>query len=358
MALNADALFEDCARSLKSTGVSRLDKLRGSTLLIAGGSGFVGLWLSTMAAYLNDAHGFRINIVGTARRRSRVAEQAAFLLARKDYEFRQADVRQLAELPYDVQWIVNAAGSPDSRQHATDPISTMSVFADGTDHILRLAEQAADLKAILHFSSSAVYGEEGDRSTSLSENAISLDATSAYAEAKRFGEVLCAAFRTQARLPIIITRPFTFVGPFQPLDAPWAINHFLHAALEGQPLKVQGAGDSVRALLYGSDMAALVLHQLVGGKSGTVFNLGGTSAHSLREIAELVVARSGRQLEIRYNTAGRPLPFSRLVPDMSASESEFSFKPAFSTIDAVSRTLQWYSGKRGRPEGGYLNAAH
>jgi dTDP-glucose 4,6-dehydratase len=187
-----------------------------------------------------------------------------------------------------------------------------------------------------------VYDRSAGIGSAHQEGSAVLDATAAYAEAKRFAEVLCAAFRSQARLPIIITRPFTFVGPFQPLDAPWAVNHFLHAAIEGQPLKVQGAGDSVRTLLYGSDMAVLSLHQLVGGKSGAVYNLGGVEALTLREMAELVVTRAGRPLEVRYNTAGKTLAASRLTPDMSRSQTEFKLTPAFSAAEAISRTLQWH----------------
>lgn len=342
MTTSASALYSDCERSIASAGVGGLGKLRDSTLFIAGGSGFVGLWLSVLAAYLNDRHDFRMKVVATARRRSRVADQAGFLLLRDDYEFLQSDIRQLADLPKDVSWIVNAAGSPDNRQHATDPVNTMSVFADGTERLLRLAEQTMKLKAILHFSSSAVYNCCTTVAPPYEESAAVLDATAAYAEAKRFAEVLCAAFRTQARLPIVVTRPFTFVGPFQPLDAPWAVNHFLHAAIEGQPLKVQGPGDSVRTLLYGSDMAVLALHQLAEGKTGAVYNLGGIDPLTLREMAELVVARAGRPLEVRYNTAGKKLAASRLTPDMSRSQAEFGFAPAFSVAEAISRTLRWH----------------
>jgi dTDP-glucose 4,6-dehydratase len=342
MAGKLSALYADCERSLQTTGVGGLDKLRGSTLFIAGGSGFVGLWLGVLAAYLNDRHDFKMTVTAAARRRARVAEQAPFLLSRPDYAFLQADVRQMAELPRDTSWIVNAAGSPDSRQHATDPVAAMSVFAEGTERLLRTAEQAVKLKSILHFSSSAVYDRSPPAEPPFAEPSAVLDATSAYAEAKRYAEVLCAAFRTQARLPVVITRPFTFIGPFQALDAPWAVNHFLHAALEGQPLKVQGAGDSVRTLLYGSDMAVLALHQLVGGKTGSVYNLGAADGLTLREMAELVVAKAGRRLEIRYNTAGKKLAASRLVPDMSHSRADFGFTPAFSAAEAISRTLQWH----------------
>jgi dTDP-glucose 4,6-dehydratase len=335
-------LYADCERSLAGAGVGGLDKLRGSTLFIAGGSGFVGLWISVLAAYLNDKHDFQLDVVSTARRRQRVVEQASFLLARPDFSFVQADIRQIAELPRDTGWIINAAGSPDSRQHATDPVGAMSVFSEGTERLLRTAEQLVKLKAVLHFSGSAVYDRAQPASPPFREEAAALDATAAYAEAKRFGEVLCAAFRTQARLPIVVTRPFTFVGPFQALDAPWAVNHFLHAALEGQPLKVQGAGDSVRTLLYGSDMAVMALHQMVGGKTGAVYNLGAVEALTLREIAELVVARAGRPLEVRYNTAGKKLAASRLMPDMSKSQAEFKVTPAFSAAEAIRRTLQWH----------------
>lgn len=335
-------LYADCERSLQSVGLGGLDKLRDSTLLIAGGSGFVGLWTSVLAAFLNDRYDFGVKIVSVARRRSRVTDHAPFLLSRGDYTFLQSDVRQLADLPREVSWIVNAAGSPDNRQHATDPVNTMSVFADGTERLLRLAEQAVKLKAILHFSSSSVYEMPARGGPAYEEGGVVLDATGAYMEAKRFAEVLCAAFRTQARLPIVVTRPFTFIGPFQALDAPWAVNHFLHAAIEGQPLKVQGDGDSVRTLLYGSDMAVLALHQLVGGRSGSVYNLGGTEPLTLRQMAELVVTRAGRPLEVRYNTAGKKLVASNLTPDMSQSRADFNFSPTFSATDAVSRTLLWH----------------
>lgn len=342
MASKLSALYADCERSLQATGVGGLDKLRGSTLFIAGASGFVGLWISVLVAYLNDHHDFRVTVTAAARRRARMAEQAPFLLTRQDYTFVQVDVRQMAELPRGTSWIVNAAGSPDSRQHATDPIATMSVFAEGAERLLRTAEQAVKLKSILHFSSSAVYDRTAPAVSPYAEVSAPLDATAAYAEAKRYAEVLCAAFRTQARLPIVITRPFTFVGPFQALEAPWAVNHFLHAAIEGQPLKVQGAGDSVRTLLYGSDMAVLALHQLVSGRTGSVYNLGGVDPLTLREMAELVVAKAGRPLEIRYNTAGKKLAASRLTPDMSRSQAEFRLTPTFSASEAISRTLQWH----------------
>jgi dTDP-glucose 4,6-dehydratase len=346
MPQSADALFADCERSVSKSDTARLERLRNGTLLITGGTGFVGLWLSVFAAFLNDKYNFGVEIISTARRPGRLADQAGFLQSRSDFRFVASDIRQFMDFPTGTNWMIHAAGVPDSRHHASNPIETMVVIAHGTDRVLRFTEQAVNLNAILHVSSSLVNGEQPSSVPALTEDfhgALAPPSVSnCYTEAKRYSETLCAAYRSQLRLPIIITRPFTFLGPFQSLDAPWAANNFLYAAVEGQPLKILGGGESLRTYLYGSDMALLMLQQLVRGQIGSIYNLGHTEVISLRDLAELVVRQSGRGLDIRYNTAGRDVAVSRLIPDMSKSIKEFSFAPAFTVSDAVSQTFKWY----------------
>lgn len=329
-------MFSDCRRSLDATGVAGLEGLRDSRVLITGGTGFVGTWLLALIAYLNDNHSFGTQVTAFARRPSRMAEQAPFLDGRPDIKLIEADVRQYLEPEPDLNWIVHAAAVPDSRHHATNPIDTASVIAEGTSRVLRLAEQAPALRKLLHLSSGLVHAGQGEAGSRVGAGSV-------YTEAKSYSEALCAAYRTQSRLPIVVTRPFTFLGPFQPLDAPWAANNFLHAALKGQPLKLLGGGETARAYLYGSDMAVLALHQLVGGKSGETYDLGGTEPLSLIALAQTVVAKAGRPLEIRVNTAGRDTGAARLVPDMAKSVKAFGWHPAFSPADAVARTLEWHS---------------
>lgn len=354
MARDIDTLYADCERSLARGEATALAPLRNSVLLITGGTGFVGLWLSVFAAYLNDRHNFGIEIVATARRAARLSTQAPFLQSRADYRFIAADIRQFIDMPPTLNWLIHAAGVPDSRHHASNPVDTMSVITNGTDRILRLAETTTNLRAILHFSSALVYGAQPASVTALKEEDIGpldpLDVSNSYAEAKRYSETLCAAFRSQCRLPIIIARPFTFMGPFQSLDAPWAANNFLHAATEGQALKILGTGESERSYLYGSDMALLALRQLVAEQVGSVYNLGHPEPIALRDLAQLVVRQSGRALEIRYQTAGRDVGTSRLVPDMQKSIRELKFAPAFSVADAIDRTLSWWSTNHRGPE--------
>lgn len=351
MKARPEAIHADCARSLGTTGVSRLEPLRGGKLFLTGATGFVGTWLLSLISYLNDIHGFGVEVTAIARRPSRLAEQAPFLANRSEITLVQSDIRQLIEVPAGTRWIIHAAAVPDSRHHATNPIETASVIGEGTARILRLAEPSESLERLLHFSSGLVHASSVSEPRN-EQGRSRVGASSVYTEAKGFSEALCAAYRSQARLPIVITRPFTFLGPFQALDAPWAANNFLHSALNGQPLKLLGSGDTARSYLYGSDMAVLALHQLLQGQSGETYDLGGAEAVRLIELAKIVVQQANRPLEIRVNTAGRDARAADLLPDLSKSEKAFGFKPAFSAAEAVARTLEWHSGAAKRMAAG------
>lgn len=329
-----ERVYADCAKSLQASGTGPLELLRDSAVVVTGASGFVGSWLLTMLAYLNDIHGFKVRLSAIARRPELAADRASHLGSRDDISWISGDVRELAVLPERAEWLIHAAGVPDSRHHATSPIDTAAVIAEGTLRVLRLAEQSARLQNILHFSSGLV--------SDLTRHGSAYGPTAAYIDAKKFSETLCFAFRTQAKLPIVITRPFTFLGPFHDLESPWAANNFLHAAIQGQPLKIRGDGRAVRSYLYGSDMAMVALAQLAGGRSGEAFDLGGAEAIAVADLAALVSGQARRPLEIRVQATTRAPTDDRLVADMKPSLQRLGVTPAFSTAEAVERSLSWY----------------
>ena len=64
-------------------------------------------------------------------------------------------------------------------------------------------------------------------------------------------------------LPIIIVRPFAFIGPFQSLDKPWAVNNFIRDAILGGPIRILGNELTTKSYMYGSDLAYFILNLLV-----------------------------------------------------------------------------------------------
>lgn len=341
----ARATRADCAAVLDGRA-ALLDPLRGGVVYVTGGGGFVGAWLAEMCACLNDDYGFGVRLILSSRRGDRLRAAAGHLLARDDIEFQRRDVRSLVEFPAAVNWVIHAAGSPDNREHATKPLETMSVIADGAARVIQAAGNLSALRMALNVSSGLVYGPQPAAMAALAEDfpgaPASGQASSAYAEAKRYGETLCAAGRSQLRLPVATVRPFSFLGPYQPLDRPWAINDFLRQALSGQTINVLGDGRSVRGYMYAADMAFWMLRVLTGARSGQIFNLGHPEPVTLEQAA-MEVARAVRPSpEIRLNAAQRPGPVSRLVPDVSFAADELGLTPTVSFPDAVARTVAWH----------------
>ncbi|MBV5330126.1 MAG: NAD-dependent epimerase/dehydratase family protein [Chlorobium sp.] len=166
----------------------------------------------------------------------------------KDIKLIKSDVRQLGQFPMDADWVIHAAANPDVRTHASNPLDTASVIVDGTMSVVKTAERLSRLKKLLYLSSGLVCGSQPTSEKGMAENAQGAPAPEAsfiYPNAKRFAEVICSAARAQSRIPVLVARPFSFIGPYQSLDTPWAQTTFLSDALHGHPIRVLGDGQVV-----------------------------------------------------------------------------------------------------------------
>jgi len=163
-----------------------------------------------------------------------------------------------------------------------------------------------------------------------------------YAEAKRFGESICAAYRNLQRLPIVTARPFAFIGPYQHLDRPWAINNFIRDSLMGGPIRIQGDGETVRSYMYAADMAWWMLSILAKGTSGTSYNVGSPSGITLRTLAEKILQITGGsqpiQANLSYDFSARRSIF---VPDVNLAEKAFGLGLTMDIDTAIRRTIHW-----------------
>ncbi|MBK8783846.1 MAG: NAD(P)-dependent oxidoreductase [Anaerolineales bacterium] len=230
----ANIVREDCQKVVD--GILPLKDLQNEHLLITGGTGFVGIWLAELITFLNDQYNLNVRITLLASSAESFGVLAPHLVARPDVKIIQQDVRRVAELPNEIGWIIHAAGTPDNRIHSSDPLRAMQVIVNGTASVLEAATRLPNLKKFLNLSSGLVYGSQPWELPGIQEDMfMGLDSGSlnaAYPEAKRFAETLCAVYRSQHRLPIVNTRPFAFIGPYQLLDRPWAINNFIRDGLQ------------------------------------------------------------------------------------------------------------------------------
>jgi len=340
-----DRVRQDCLRVLENRA-SLLDPLRGSSLVVIGGTGFVGTWIAEMVAALNDSYKFGINLSLISRSTDQFSNRLPHLANRSDMTLIKSDVRQLGQFPIDADWVIHAAANPDVRTHASNPLDTASVIVDGTMSVMRTAERLGRLKKLLYLSSGLVSGTQPEGLNGLSEAALGAplpDASFIYPNAKRFAETLCSASRAQSRIPVLVARPFSFIGPYQSLDTPWAQTTFLSDALRGHQIRVKGDGKVLRSYLYGSDAAYWFLRILTAGQSGDVVNVGSANAISLEDLAKEVAKSFEPSPDIVFNTAprsvGRP---AKLLPDTSHAQNEYGLS-VFTPLDqAVKSTVEWH----------------
>lgn len=346
MTLRQDRFITEDFDRIHPLAARPLEALRGSVLLVTGGAGFVGSWLCELVHYLNrvDQAGITLHVVD--RDRERFERRLPHLARDERIHFIRCDVRSLLEMPREVNYVIHAAGTPDNRFHASCPVETMTSIAEGTASVLRAANRVSNLVKFVNLSSSAIYATNPGLER-IAETAAGLTlgagSSGAYAEAKRYAEVLCASARSEAKIPVVTVRPFTFCGAYQELDAPWVLNNFINDALHQRPIRILGDGKSVRSLMYGADLAYWLLTILLKADSGQVFNVGSDRGDPVLELAQRVASHFSPAPAIQTHTSlVRLHENSRLVPDVSAAKTQFGLDIYTGPDQAIARTIDWY----------------
>ena len=321
-----------------------LAPLKGGKLLITGGTGFVGTWLVETLAFLNDQYGYDIKMQLLSRHASQFKTRAPHLAGRGDVFLIDKDVRNILEIDEDVTHVIHAAANPDNRLHSSDPLRVMDSITRGTESALAAASRISGLKKFLNISSGLVYGPQPLALEALPEKFSGgpdcASIMSVYAEAKRFSETLCAAHRNQFKMPVVTARPFAFIGPYQLLDKPWAVNNFINDALRGGPINILGDEKTVRSYMYPSDMAFWLLRILAAGESGRTYNVGSPCGLTLKELADKIASNFTPQPGVVLASKDyKPKPLSRFVPDVRAAENELGLKVRVGIDEAIKRTL-------------------
>lgn len=240
--------------------------------------------------------------------------------------------------------VIHLAAKAGVRPSIADPVGYARANVLGTSVLLEEARRAGCARFVMA-SSSSVYGNRAK--VPFAETDEVSEPISPYASTKRACELLGHAHWHLTRMPTACLRFFTVYGPRQRPDL--AISLFLNKALRGESIQMFGDGTSSRDYTFIDDIVRGVLasYDRVDGHGFRIWNLGGSSPVSLKELIGTVQRVTGKELAIRQAPA-QPGDVERTFADLTRAGAELDFKPTTPLAEGVARQWQWIKANQQR----------
>lgn len=288
------------------------EQLRGETVLVTGGAGFVG---SHLASALADACDLRVIDDLSDGRRERVPEQATFV---------HGDVRETGALvpaADGVDTIFHQAGLVSVPESLERPVESHERNVDGTLAVLEAARR--NDARVVFASSVAIYG--APETVPIAEDEPT-DPTSPYGVDKLAADHYVRLYHDRYDLETVTLRYFNVYGPGQ--DA-GVINAFRDKARAGQPLVVDGDGKQRRDFVHVEDVVRANLAAATTDAVGEAFNIGTGDSIRIEDLAAMVRELTGADVPIEH-TEPRPGEIRNSRADPTRSRERLGFEAAVS----------------------------
>ncbi len=319
---------------------------------MTGGTGFFGVWLVEALLDANRRLDLQVELYLLTRNPLRWSKNFPHLASDETVRIIPGDVRTISDtwsesLPKNLDYIIHAAFDSCVVPTTLTPRSILDTVLTGAMQVLQLAE-LTKIKRLMYVSSGAVYGQQPQDIPLLHEDwrgciDLGLTLKSAYAEGKRAGELLALSHASDHQYEIVIARGFSFVGPYLPLDAHFAIGNFLQDVLAGKDIVVDGDGTPIRSFLYAADMGIWLWMILLNGRSGSAYNVGSPKAISVADLANTIAElETPHRKVVVCKAAEKDLVSDRYVPDISRANQDLGLQVLVSLEDALRRTLYFH----------------
>ena len=314
---------------------SRSIEIDRKTILVTGGSGFIGSHLcDRLIAAGHDVICVDNFFTGSKKNIAHLIGHPRFELLRHDVTF---------PLYVEVDQIYNLAcpASPIHYQH--DPVQTTKTSVHGAINMLGLAKRLRC--RILQASTSEVYGDPvvHPQMEGYWGNVNPIGPRSCYDEGKRCAETLFFDYWRQHGLEIKVARIFNTYGPRMHPNDGRVVSNFIVHALQGRPFAVYGHGNQTRSFCYVDDLVEGLI-QLMASPPRFVgpVNLGNPGEFTIRQLAEIVIEMTGSKSTIIEGPLPTDDPKQRR-PDIELAKGQLGWEPTISLRKGLRETIDYFS---------------
>jgi len=314
-----------------------------SNVLVTGGAGFIGSNLVERLLQLGHRV-VAIDDLSTGKE-----ENLASCKAFPNFSFVKGSILNFSELKkiiddFSVEFVFHQAARPSVQKSVEDPIETNRVNVEGTLNIL-WASLHSKVKRIIAASSSSVYGN----TPVLPKREDMLPSPqSPYGVSKLAEELYLKVFNDLYGLNTVALRYFNVYGRRQDPNSEYAavIPKFIHWALEGKPLRIEGDGLQTRDFTYIDDVVeANILAMERDGLQHTVFNIAYGKRTSIIELASTVLDLIKSKSSLQY-VDRRPGDIRDSLADISLAKIHMGYEPKYDLEEGLKEAIQWFRDRK------------
>ncbi len=255
--------------------------------------------------------------------------------------FTRGDVNdrpKLWTLLHDIDCVYHLAARVSVPESVLYPREYNQVNVGGTVTLME-AIRDVGVRRVIFVSSGAVYGHQPTQP--LREDMLP-NPGSPYAVSKLAAEHYVHTIGRRWGVETVALRVFNAYGPHQPLPPayPPVVANFLYQAVRGGTLVIHGDGTQTRDFVYVDDVVqALVAAATAPGVAYQTINVGSGVETAVRDLAERIVALTGRRAQIIHNPRGQS-GVPRMRADLTKARRLLRYEPRFSLEAGLQATLE------------------
>lgn len=321
------------------------EPLRNERVLVTGGAGFIGSAL--VRRLLEDENHVTVldnfvtgdvqnlrDVVNRVEGTPHELDESINLVSGDILKMNLVDIIESNGIDY----VFHLAAEPYIPSCYDRPEEFFSVNANGTLKLL-MACKEADIKRVLTYSSSEVYGTA--QTVPMDESHRTFP-QSTYAVSKLAADRLCFTLYHEQDLPIVILRQFNCYGPRE--THPYIVPELISQLSDSNTLSL-GNVEASRDLTYVTD-AARGASKLINCQDaeGEIVNLGYGEDFRIEELAYIVADEMDHdEISITVEQERfRPLDVQQLYCDYSKASDLIDYEPKVSLRQGIRRTINWY----------------
>ncbi len=317
------------------------NKVKGSTILVTGGAGFIGSYVIEELLPLEPA---KIIIIDNFIRGSR--ENMKSFASNEKIELHEGDIRDSGLLEKCIQgtdYIFHMAALRINAC-AANPQDGFDVMLKSTFDLAQLAVKHK-VKKVIYSSSASVYGLAQNFPTPETDNPYNNQTF--YGAAKMWGEQLFRSFRFMYGLDYVALRYFNAYGPRMDTDGKYTevMIKWLDCIRDGRNPLIYGDGSTTMDFVYVRDIARANVAALQADGTDEAFNIGNCEETSLKQLLEVLLKVNNSNLQPEHREENSINPVSRRLADISKAKNLLGFTPTVSLKEGMKELTAWYFEK-------------